>query len=45
MEDVFFPQTDWILDTIHERIVPLAGHTTTTVQTSGEMLRRNRLGL
>jgi 2-oxoisovalerate dehydrogenase E1 component len=45
MEDVFFPQTSWILDTIHERILPLPGHTATTVQTTGEMLRRNKLGL
>ena len=45
MEDVFFPQKEWIIDTIHERILPLAGHTPTTVQTAGEVLRRNRLGL
>jgi len=45
MEDVFFPQKEWIIDTIHERIVPLAGHTPTTVQTTGEILRRNKLGL
>ncbi len=45
MEDVFFPQTDWIIDTIHERIVPLAGHVPTTVQTGAELLRRNKLGL
>ena len=45
MEDVFFPQKEWILDAIHERIYPLAGHQVSTVQTYGEILRRNRLGV
>lgn len=45
METVYFPQKEWILDTIHERIVPLANHTVTTVRTVGEMVRRNRLGV
>jgi 2-oxoisovalerate dehydrogenase E1 component len=45
MEEEFFPQREWLLDTIHERILPLNGHTPTTVQTSGEILRRNRLGV
>jgi len=45
MEDVFFPQKAWIIDTVHERLVPLAGHVPTTVQTKGEVLRRNKLGL
>jgi len=45
MEDAFFPQKEWIIDTIHERVLPLAGHVSTTVQTVGEILRRNRLGL
>jgi 2-oxoisovalerate dehydrogenase E1 component len=45
MEDAFFPQKEWILDTIHERILPLPGHQVSTVQTTEEMLRRNRLGV
>jgi 2-oxoisovalerate dehydrogenase E1 component len=45
MEDAFFPQKEWLIDTIHERVIPLPGHVPTTVQTTGEMLRRNRLGL
>ena len=45
MEDVFFPQKEWMLDIIHERIYPLPGHEVTTVQSSGEILRRNRLGV
>jgi len=45
MEKVFFPQKEWILDAIHERIIPIAGHQVTTVQTAGEIIRRNRLGV
>jgi 2-oxoisovalerate dehydrogenase E1 component len=45
LEDTFFPQKEWILDTIHERILPLPGHQVSTVQTGDEMLRRTRLGI
>jgi 2-oxoisovalerate dehydrogenase E1 component len=45
MEEEFFPQKEWIVDTIHERILPLPGHTPTTVQTTGEIGRRNRFGV
>jgi len=45
MEGLFFPQKEWILDTIHERILPLPGHVVTTVQTDGELVRRARLGV
>jgi 2-oxoisovalerate dehydrogenase E1 component len=45
LEDAFFPQPEWIIDTIHERILPLPGHQVTTVQTNEEILRRNRLGV
>jgi 2-oxoisovalerate dehydrogenase E1 component len=45
LEDAFFPQKEWILDTIHERILPLPGHKVTTEQSAAEMLRRNRLGI
>lgn len=45
MEELYFPQTDWILDTIHERILPLKGHVPQSVQTNGEILRRNRQGV
>ena len=45
LEKTFFPQPEWIIDAIHERIVPLPGHTPTTNQTEGELARRNRLGL
>jgi 2-oxoisovalerate dehydrogenase E1 component len=45
LEDYFFPQASWILDAIHEKIVPLQGHQTTANYTSGEQLRRSRLGI
>jgi 2-oxoisovalerate dehydrogenase E1 component len=45
LEEVFFPQVEWLLDAVHERIVPLPGHTITTRQASLEILTRNRLGI
>lgn len=45
LEDAFFPQKEWLIDTIHERILPLPGHQVSTVQATGEILRRNRLGI
>lgn len=45
MEDTFFPQPDWIVDAIHERIVPLPGHQVASNQTIMESLRRDRLGV
>ncbi len=45
METLFFPQKEWILDTIHERLYPLPGHQVTTVQAADELMRRNGLGV
>jgi 2-oxoisovalerate dehydrogenase E1 component len=45
METLFFPQKEWIIDAVHERILPLAGHEVATVQTDGELARRARLGV
>ncbi|MCC6614262.1 MAG: dehydrogenase [Anaerolineae bacterium] len=45
MEEDFFPQKEWIIDTIHEHILPLPGHQPTTVQTDDELLRRYRCGV
>jgi 2-oxoisovalerate dehydrogenase E1 component len=45
MEELYFPQKDWILDAIHERILPLPGHSATTVQTVGDLARRARKGV
>ncbi|TVQ23006.1 MAG: dehydrogenase [Spirochaetaceae bacterium] len=45
MEDVFFPQKEWIIDTIHEAVLPLPGYTATTVQTDGDYVRRYKAGV
>jgi 2-oxoisovalerate dehydrogenase E1 component len=45
LEDGFFPQPEWIIDTLHERILPLPGHQVSTAHGTGEILRRNRLGV
>ena len=45
MEDDFFPGKAWILDMIHERLLPLSGHIPGTNQTLGEMRRRDREGV
>ena len=45
MEHLYFPQTDWLIDAIHERIMPLPGYSPITVQTPGEILRKNKKGV
>ena len=45
LEDSFFPQKEWIIDALHESILPLPGHQISTVHSAGELLRRNRLGI
>jgi 2-oxoisovalerate dehydrogenase E1 component len=45
MEELYFPQVSWILDAIHERVLPLPGYRPATVQTAADLLRRNRLGV
>lgn len=45
LETMFFPQTSWFLDAIHERIMPLPGYRPETNQSLGELARRARLGV
>ena len=45
LEKEFFPQPEWIIDAIHERILPLKDHTPSTNQTDAEMARRSREGV
>jgi 2-oxoisovalerate dehydrogenase E1 component len=45
MEELFYPQKEWIIDAIHERILPLEGHRPTTVQTALDIQRKNGLGV
>ena len=45
LETMFFPQANWLIDAIHERIMPLEGYQPATNQTLGELARRSRLGV
>jgi 2-oxoisovalerate dehydrogenase E1 component len=45
LEAMFFPQSSWLLDAIHERILPLPGYRVTSNQGIGELLRRAHLGV
>ncbi len=45
MEDLFFPQAAWIVDTVHERALPLPGYTPVTRQAASEIVTRNRAGI
>jgi len=45
LESLYFPQPEWIIDAVHERILPLPGHVPSSNQTEGELLRRARLGV
>ena len=44
-EKEYFPQPSWILDTIHERIMPLPGYTPVTNRTLGDLERSAKMGL
>ncbi|HET8550087.1 MAG TPA: thiamine pyrophosphate-dependent enzyme [Bryobacteraceae bacterium] len=45
LEASFFPQPAWLLDSIHERILPLKDYQPSTNQTLGELMRRSREGV
>jgi 2-oxoisovalerate dehydrogenase E1 component len=45
LESMFFPQPEWLLDAIHERILPIPNYEPSTNQTGGELARRLRLGV
>lgn len=45
LEDAYFPQAGWIIDAIHEKIVPLKGHVVKTNFTEPEQVLRNKLGV
>ena len=44
LEAMFFPTTDWYLDMIHERLLPLPGHSVKTNQNIAELKRRYSQG-
>jgi 2-oxoisovalerate dehydrogenase E1 component len=45
MENFFFPQPEWLIDAIHEKIIPLKGHTCKTDYSVGKSLKLNREGV
>ena len=45
LEEYFFPQKEWILDAIHEKILPLQGHQVSNNYTELEKIRRSKLGV
>jgi len=45
MEKQYYPQADWIIDSIHERIVPLPGHSPDQSYTREELQRIAKLGV
>lgn len=45
LEDAFFPQPSWIIDAIHEKIMPLKGHEMGSDFSSAEQIRRNKAGV
>jgi 2-oxoisovalerate dehydrogenase E1 component len=45
LEALFFPQVAWILDSVHERVLPLKGYQPRTDQSLGEMVRRAKAGI
>jgi 2-oxoisovalerate dehydrogenase E1 component len=45
LEDYFFPQPEWFVDAIHEKIVPLKGHSAENDFSDGEQLDRNASGI
>jgi 2-oxoisovalerate dehydrogenase E1 component len=45
LENSFFPGADWIVDAIHEKLLPLKGHVVKNNFTNAEQSRRNKLGV
>lgn len=45
LDYTFFPQKDWMIDMIHQRVFPIAGYQPTTNQSSAEILKNNRNGV
>ena len=45
MEEFFFPQVDWIIDAIHEKIIPLKGHQVKNDLSLRDKLEREKQGV
>ena len=44
-EKFFFPQPEWMIDAIHQKILPLKGHVVKNNFTRNEQIRLNKLGI
>lgn len=44
-EKYFFPQPEWLIDAIHQKILPLKGHVVKNNFTRNEQIRLNKLGI
>jgi 2-oxoisovalerate dehydrogenase E1 component len=45
MEEYFFPQPDWILDAIHQKVLPLKGHQVKTDFSTEKSISLNKNGI
>jgi 2-oxoisovalerate dehydrogenase E1 component len=45
MEEFFFPQPEWLLDAIHERVLPLKGHHIENDFSAEKTIKLNREGV
>jgi len=45
LEDYFFPQATWIIDAIHENILPLENHTVSNNYTKSQKIWRAKYGI
>lgn len=45
LDEKFFPQASWIIDAIHEKIMPIAGYVSKTSPSETELMRREKAGV
>lgn len=45
LEEAFFPQPSWIIDAIHQRILPLKGHVSSHDFSEAELMDRHAKGI
>ena len=45
LEEAFFPQPEWFIDAINEKMVPLKGHTPVTNMTGAQFVARSKKGI
>ena len=45
LDESFFPGADWMIDMIHQRLLPLPGYQPRSDQKASEIIRRNRDGV